>query len=65
MTQVLGRADELLWHWRNCQSRQMELKASCPRVEPQNPQNGDVWYEEASNCLYVWDGLEWVCVPGD
>jgi len=65
MTQVLGRADEILWHWRNCQARHMELKASCPREEPQNPETGDGWYDEASDCLYVWDGMEWVCVPGD
>lgn len=65
MTQVLGRADEILWHWRNCQSRQMELKATCPREEPRNPQPGEGWYDEESDCLCVWDGVEWVCVPGD
>jgi hypothetical protein len=43
----------------------MELKASCPRVEPKNPQVGEGWFDEESDCLYVWDGVEWVCVPGD
>jgi hypothetical protein len=65
MTQVLGRADEFLWHWRNCQERQMELKASWPREEPVHPTTGEGWYDEISDCLYVWDGVEWICVPND
>jgi hypothetical protein len=63
--QVLGRADQLLWHWRECQGCQIDLKESWPREEPSNPKVGQGWYDERTDCLYVWDGMEWICAPED
>jgi len=50
------------WHWRDCQE---EMAASWRRNPPVAPRTGQGWYDERSNCLYIWDGIEWVCVPAD
>lgn len=53
------------WHWEECQGRALEMKSAWPREEPQNPQLGQGWFDEETDCLYVWDGQEWVCLPTD
>ena len=50
------------WSWRDCQ---MGPISSWSREEPESPAIGQGWFDEESNCLYIWDGIEWVCVPTD
>jgi hypothetical protein len=65
MSQLLGRADQFLWHWRDCQEHPLALKASWPREEPRDPKVGEGWYHVETDCLYIRDGVEWLCVPED
>ncbi len=53
------------WGWQECQTRGQEMKHCFPRDEPQNPTVGQGWYDEETECLYLWDGCEWVCTPMD
>lgn len=52
-----------VWHWQQAQIA--TLLAVAPREEPPNPEIGQTWYDAETNCLYVWDGAEWVCVAAD
>lgn len=51
-----------VWNWRECQ---VEAIGTWRRHPPAQPQPGQGWFDEDSNCLYIWDGVEWVCVPAD
>ena len=50
------------WHWRECQE---ENVAVWPNEEPSEPKPGQGWYDASSDCLYMWNGIRWVCVPND
>ena len=39
--------------------------AAYPTEEPAEPEIGAAWFNSATNCLYIWDGVEWICVPLD
>lgn len=51
-----------VWNWRETQ---VEAVGTWRRHAPTEPETGQGWYDEESNCLYIWDGMEWVCVPAD
>lgn len=53
------------WHWEECQDQTAEMKRFWPGREPEEPEVGQGWYDESSDCLYVWDGREWACLPTD
>ena len=53
------------WRWEECQRPVQEMKTAWPREEPQNPRLGQGWFDEEADCLYIWDGMEWVCLPTD
>lgn len=53
------------WHWEECQGQVSELKLGYPQQEPESPYIGQGWYDEETDCVYVWDGWEWVCLPYD
>ena len=54
--------EERRWHWRDSQE---DLQARFPRERPAEPTTGSGWWDEASGCLCVWDGRQWVSVPLD
>jgi hypothetical protein len=49
------------WYWRDSQLN----VAAYPTEEPADPEVGAAWFSSATNCLYIWDGVEWICVPLD
>ena len=52
---------EVRWHW-----RELQLDLAChPTEEPDEPEIGMGWFNAALNCLCIWDGVEWICVPLD
>ena len=64
-TQLQKESDrhwERLWHWRECQE---EFPTVWLRHEPPEPTPGQGWFDGESNCLYIWDGVRWICVPAD
>ena len=63
--QALDFVTEPIWHWRETQGRREELVTFWGRHEPSDPEIGEGWYDEESDCMYVWDGHEWVCAPND
>ena len=50
------------WHWDEVQ---LEEPSTFPTEEPQNPEIGAGWHDPETDCLCVWDGVEWVCMPMD
>jgi hypothetical protein len=62
MAQRLQRRAIGSWHWRECQEQKTVGAAKEP---PREPTLGQGWFDARSNCMYIWDGVEWVCVPTD
>lgn len=50
------------WYWSDVQ---LDDLASFPTQAPERPEVGAGWYDPEEECLYVWDGAEWVTVPLD
>ena len=62
MTQQTEEIPAQVWRWRECQE---ELAAAWQREEPSEPEVGDGWYDEESNSICIWNGVEWVSIPAD
>jgi hypothetical protein len=52
----------LQWHWRDAE---LDDFSQYPAEEPAEPKVGTIWLNPDLNCLYVWDGIEWVAMPLD
>jgi hypothetical protein len=50
------------WNWRDSQTGPVD---SYPTTEPTNPGVGQLWFDATVQALYIWDGAEWLEVPGD
>ncbi len=53
------------FHWREAQVWVESNPRDWPREEPLQPAKGQVWYDEETENLCVWNGQEWVLVPKD
>jgi hypothetical protein len=62
MAERLQKRTARTWHWRECQEPQAGAAAKEP---PREPALGQGWFDHRSGCMYIWDGVEWVCVPTD
>lgn len=58
----LQRNQQRSWHWRECQD---DLTAAWMYDKPREPAMGQGWFDPRTNCLHIWNGWEWVCVPAD
>lgn len=65
MAHAVGELRDRIWHWADCQECRDDLIRRWPVEEPSEPEVGQGWYDEDADCLNVWDGVEWVCVPTD
>ena len=57
--------NQRIWHWRECQDCRDQMIGTWQRQAPREPEGGQGRVSEQDNCLFVWDGEEWVCVPSD
>ncbi len=62
MRRIIREERQAHWHWRESQ---VEKTVRYPTHEPARPKIGERRYDPTSQCLCIWDGLEWVVVPSD
>jgi hypothetical protein len=62
MRRIIREEREVRIHWRDLQ---LEPLHAYPTRQPARPRVGDRWYNPDTNCLCIWDGIEWEAVPLD
>jgi hypothetical protein len=61
MARRVQQMPQSVWRWNECQERTYQWQSE----EPQTPRLGQGFQDPRTNCVYVWNGSEWVCVPAD
>ncbi|HEU4754955.1 MAG TPA: hypothetical protein VFU47_17745 [Armatimonadota bacterium] len=62
MEAVQSSPEKQAWYWEEIQIGTLQVHRGEP---PASPEVGQGWYDEETECLYVWDGAEWVCMAAD